>query len=59
MEDKAFYVKVSPRTELYQKVDKVAVLLDIKLTQAARLMMRNGYLGFRRFLIDQGYEVKE
>lgn len=56
---KSVYVKLTQYTELYVKVERCAQLMDVPMTKAARLMMRNGYLGFRRYLEDEGYEVNE
>ncbi len=50
--EKAVYVKLTPGTPLFEKVQKVSEVLGTPMTQAARFMMRNGYLGFRRFLSD-------
>lgn len=50
--EKAVYVKLTPGTPLFAKVEKVSEILGTSMTQAARFMMQNGFLGFRRFLKD-------
>ncbi len=50
--EKAVYVKLTPGTPLFEKVQTVSGVLGTTMTQSARFMMRNGYLGFRRFLSD-------
>ena len=57
-QDKVLYVKITPNTELYIKVQFVARLLAIKPTRAARMMMRNGWLGFKRFALEEGMGIK-
>jgi len=52
---KPIYVKLTPGTDLYIKVQRVAEIADVQPTLAARMMMRNGWLGFRRFLSEEGH----
>lgn len=57
--EKTIYVKLTPGTDLYIKVCRVADIASVTPTLAARMMMRNGWLGFRRFLTEEGFEVKK
>ncbi len=43
---KAIYVKLSPGTELYNRVVMCSQHLEVKPTRAARMLMRSGWLAF-------------
>jgi hypothetical protein len=54
---KAIYIKLTPGTELYDKVVAVADETDVSLTKAGRMMMRNGWAGWKRFMASVGRTV--
>ncbi len=58
-DEKAIFIKLSPGTDLYVKVKRVAKIADVKPSKAGRMMMRNGWLGFRRFLAEEGFRVSK
>lgn len=57
--ERPIYIKLTPGTDIYIKVLTVANKLDVNPTRAARYMMRNGWLGFKRFAVSEGIEVSK
>jgi len=46
--DKAIYVKLSPGTELFNKVVMCSEHLRVPPTKAARMLLRAGWIGFTK-----------
>ncbi len=47
---KPVYIKLTPGSELYEKVRDISNTLNVPMTKAGRLAIRHGWMGFRRFL---------
>lgn len=47
---KPIYIKLTPGTELYEKVLSVSNEMDVAPTRAGRMMLRAGWLGFSRYV---------
>ncbi len=46
--DKAIYVKLTPGTELFNRVVACAEHLEVKPTKAARILLRAGWAGYAK-----------